>query len=135
MCNRDVPSIWYSRADAVGRLDETSRSALVGHPRVGRIYADILELIGAAQAAPDLTLDDRVNSWADWLRRLTGERIWPSAVVVAEQGSRDWRVEESDPAHVLELSELVSGKRAPWGEEALRDASPYLIEALLRVPS
>ena len=119
-------------AEAVARLDETSRSALVGHPRVGRIYADVLELIGAAQATPDATPNERVNSWADWLRRLTGERIWPSAVVVAEQGSRDWKVEESDPAHVLELSELVSAQRAAWGEEALRDASPYLIEALLR---
>jgi hypothetical protein len=119
-------------ADAVKRLDETTRTALVSHPRVGRIYADVLELIGAAQATADTKHDEPVNSWADWLRRLTAERIWPSAVVAAEQGSRDWQIYESDPAHILELSELISAKRAIWGEEALRDGSPYLIEALLR---
>ena len=36
------------------------------------------------------------------------------------------------PDEPAEVAQLIAGTRPPWGDDALRDASPYLIEALLR---
>jgi hypothetical protein len=54
-------------------------------------------------------------------------------VTVAEVGAREWTVEEmmADSGAPATLAEQLLAELPPWGQAALRDGLPYLLDALL----
>jgi hypothetical protein len=136
-CAREVGTIDLVRTalETFGELDVNDRAIIESHPLLARISADLLQMAQNTGAGTEPTVVPHVpTSWSDWLLRIAQEEPWPTAVAVAELGAREWNLESlsADPTAIDEMVNLVSGSRPVWGEEAIRDASPYLVEALLR---
>jgi hypothetical protein len=73
------------------------------------------------------------SSWPIWLKRLTLQAPWSAAVSVAETAAREWNVETvaTDAAAVETTANLLLSDRPEWGQSALRDALPHLLEFFL----
>jgi hypothetical protein len=121
--------------NAADVLLEPDRSRLSNHAVLGRIRAGLAAL-ACEQAAADgasATAEVVPSSWADWLARLTAPVPWRAAVQVAEVAAREWRIEglASDSVGVQMTTDALLGDRPLWGQIALRDALPYLLEVFL----
>lgn len=122
----------HTALDAYSQLTPAEQQQIRNQPRLGRIHAELTELLGTASTS-EAASEPVIDSWLSWLRRLSGGPHWPAAVAAAELGAREWPVASLiDPSNAAELTKLIAGSRPTWADEALRDASPYLIEALLR---
>jgi hypothetical protein len=131
-CAHEVGTIELAHVavDAVERLAGPQQDELRGNARLWRIYGELIQLLGKTALDGEASKEGAVDSWPRWLRRLTDSNPWSSAVDAAELGVREWSV-GTDAISATELSSLISASRPAWGDEALRDASPYFIDALL----
>jgi hypothetical protein len=137
-CARDMGTLAAAGValSAVDRLSDAEKNRLMGHAVLGRIR-DALQALATPAAIPNSVgrtpADDVPSSWAEWLRRLLAADPWTSAVVVAEAAAREWRLEAlvSDGEAILETAELILADRPSWGQVALRDALPHLLEFFL----
>jgi hypothetical protein len=132
-CAREVGTIELAHVavDAVEHLSGPQQDELQRNALLWRIYGELIQLLGKAAPDGDASKEPAVDSWPQWLRRLTDHNPWSSAVVAAELGATEWSL-GADAVDATELATLISASRPAWGDEALRDASPYLIDALLR---
>jgi hypothetical protein len=137
-CARDMGSLAAARTAlaSVERLPVAEKSRLTTHAVLGRLY-EALEALAAPAVTPApiprTPADDVPSSWSTWLRRLLGADPWRSALAVAETGAREWSLEGvlSDGDTIVEIAELFLADRPPWGQTALRDALPHLLEVFL----
>jgi hypothetical protein len=129
-CARDIGTLAAAQL-ALASLEgvsPTERSRLDRNATLCRIR-DSLNQLNAA--IPPTTQAAFPSSWADWLRRLTTAQPWSAAVAVAGTGAREWSIDGvvSDPSTVQEIAELLLHDRPEWGEIALRDSLPYILES------
>jgi hypothetical protein len=131
-CARDMGTLEATRAAlaAFEDLAESDRQRLQAHAVLARILASLGESVARA-AAPVPT--EVPASWSSWLRRLAFPEPWRAAVTVAEVGAREWSVEEmiGDAGAPAALAEQLLAELPEWGQAALRDSLPYLLDALL----
>lgn len=139
-CARDMGTLSAARAalNAADQLSYSDKRRLIEHAVLGRVYEVLSELAvpsgGYAPVGRSRDLEaDLPSSWSLWLRRLLTEDPWRSAVSVAEIAAREWSIETllSNPDVVNETAELILADRPSWGQTALRDALPYLLEFFL----
>lgn len=136
-CARDMGTLAAARIALAGveQLPEADKSRLRGHAVLGRIRDALEELATRPVTSPGArtAADDVPSSWAAWLRRLLSVDPWRSAVAVAEAAAREWSLEAllSDGNAIAETAELILADRPPWGQGALRDALPHLLEFFL----
>lgn len=136
-CARDMGSIPAARIALaiVELLSEADKTRLRGHAVLGRIRDGLEEFATPPVTSPGArtAAEDVPSSWAAWLRRLLSVDPWRSAVAVAEAAAREWSLEAllSDGNAVVETGELILADRPPWGQAALRDALPHLLEFFL----
>jgi hypothetical protein len=138
-CAREMGALESAKIalTAVDALHETEWERFCAHASLVRIY----EGLAALAPATDRGLQERgtspeaiPSSWEDWLDRLTHPSPWPSAVTVAEVGSREWSLQNlmAVPESVARLASGLLGTRPAWGEEAIHDSLPYLIGFFLK---
>jgi hypothetical protein len=133
-CAHEVGTIELAHiaVNAVDRLSSREQDELQANPRLWRVYDELVQLLGKAADAGRVSNEPAVESWTDWLRRLTNTNPWPSAVATAELGAREWAIDAcTDPIHATELANLINASRPHWGDDALRNASPHFIDAIL----
>jgi hypothetical protein len=136
-CAREMGTLAaaHSALGAVDRLSETEKTRLNEHAILRRIRDGLSALSISATAEPTVgtTVPGIPTSWSAWLRRLLQVEPWNAAVAVAEMGAREWNLEAllASAAAVGETAELVLEERPAWGQAALRDALPHLLEFVL----
>lgn len=110
-----------------GRLDQT---LLLSRIRTALAALSSAETKPTTAARPT---EEIPSSWPAWLKRLRAVDPWKTAVFVAEIGAREWRMENflKDSNIVTETADLLLDDRPQWGQEALRDALPYVVEFCL----
>jgi hypothetical protein len=69
----------------------------------------------------------------DWLERLRSDTEWPAALDVLERGVREWSRDAwlTAPARVARAAAAIAAPRRAWGDEALRNSLPHLLDFLL----
>ncbi len=136
-CARDMGTLAAARIALAGveQLPEAEKCRLRGHAVLGRIRDALEELATRPVRSPSArtAAEEIPSSWAAWLRRLLSADPWKSAITVAETAAREWSLEAllSDVNAVVETAELILADRPPWGQAALRDALPHLLEFFL----
>jgi len=137
-CARDMGTLAAARVAlaSVDRLSDAEKTRLTEHAVLGRIRDALHALASPAEPpafAGGAPSADIPSSWASWLRRLGGSDPWKSAVAVAEAAAREWPLEAlvSDAEAILETADLVLADRPSWGQVALRDSLPHLLEFFL----
>lgn len=135
-CARDMGTLATARTalEAHEALPATERTRLDGTAVLCRIRDALLTLTAPPGQPP---VEESTSSWSTWLRRLGVETPWRSAVAVAEAGAREWDIDTltTNPVAVTEVADLILADRPAWGQAALRDALPHLLEScLLRGP-
>jgi hypothetical protein len=121
--------------ESIDSLPESDRLRLDQNAVVCRIRDALRELsvpneTPASLPAASLELP---STWTMWLKKLTGNDIWRGAVPAAEIASREWSISNftRDSAAIREVADLLLGDRPEWGQSALRDALPHLLEFFL----
>lgn len=131
-CARDMGTLAAARAalQALDGLADAERVRLDGNVLLRRIRDALVTLAAEPKQRP---VEEVPSSWSAWLRRLLGADPWRSAVAVAEAGAREWSIDAlaTDPAAVGEVADLILADRPAWGQAALRDALPHLLEFVL----
>lgn len=136
-CARDIGTLSAAQValKSIESLPQADRLRLNRNVTLRRIRESLEGL--SARDAPSSTAHavavELPSTWAMWLRRLTALQPWSAAVAVAETAAREWNVHAfaSDPSAVQEVAELLLHDRPEWGQAALRDALPYLLEFCL----
>ena len=133
-CARDMGTLLAAQVavESVDALSVPDRARLDQHVVLARIRDSLVALSAEYVTIPrsGTVAEEIPSTWKAWLRRLTAAEPWKAAVFVAETGAREWSVEKflQDPNTVQETADLLLGERPQWGQSALRDALPYLIE-------
>ena len=100
-----------------------------------RIRDSLKQLSAADAATPTVSVlaVEVPSAWGMWLRRLTNAQPWAAAVIVAQTAAREWNVDTlaSDAFAVQEVADLLLERRPQWGEAALQDSLPYILEFCL----
>jgi hypothetical protein len=136
-CARDMGTLTAAKTalDAVDALSATDRKRLPIHAVLRPIYESLaaLAVSPVTPSVPVAVAEEVPASWPSWLRRLGRQERWQSAVAVAEAGAREWNVEAlaADTVAVSEIAELLISDRPEWGQTALHDALPHLLEFFL----
>jgi hypothetical protein len=136
-CARDIGSLTAAAAalKALEELGPADRERFDATAMLSRIHHSLSEL--ATPLPPPATAEPvpeaPPSSWSEWINRLSAHSRWRAAVHVAEIGAREWSFEAfaADPSSVAEFADLLLIDRPEWGQAALRDALPYLVEFLL----
>jgi hypothetical protein len=140
-CARDMGTLTAAKTalEAVDALSATDRKRLHTHAVLRPIHESLAALASSTvtQPVPVVVAEEIPASWPSWLRRLRNPQRWQSAVAVAEVAAREWNVEAlaADTAAVSEIAELLISDRPEWGQAALRDALPHLLEFFLSHPA
>jgi hypothetical protein len=136
-CARDMGTLEAAREAlaSVDTLPDRQHRQVAEHAVLGRFLVALRTLVAPrpVPAAPTRPLIDIPDSWPAWLERLAGDEPWRSAVTVAEAAAREWDVDAlaSDGDAIARTAELIISNRPPWGQAALRDSLPHLIEFFL----
>jgi len=136
-CAREMGTLTAAQVAlaSVDRLPDRQRRQVAEHAMLGRFLETLQALVvpppTPAPAAPPPA--EIPSSWAAWLQRLGGNEPWRSAVTVAEAAAREWNLDAlaSDGEAITKTAELILSDRPPWGQAALRDALPHLVEFFL----
>lgn len=114
---------------AYDELAETERARIDANPILSRLIATLRNTQPVAPA-PIPTPQDVPASLSAWLRALQSPERWRGAVNVAERGVREWSRQTllDDPDEAANVADLLLAELPEWGQIALRDAMPYLLE-------
>lgn len=112
-------------ASAYETLSPEEREALANLPLLAPALQRVLRIAGDGQA---------VDSWHQWLARLSADEQYEAAVDVAEAGAAEWSTTE--PASLDEAAAIAAALiGVPYhGRTALERALPYLLGYLDRRP-
>lgn len=136
-CARDIGTLSAASAalEAVEGMSTQDRARLGRNAILSRIKDSLMELSAATatEAAAPAVAFELPTTWTMWFKRLAASEPWRGAVSVAEIGAREWNLASfaRDSAAVQEVADLLLQDRSPWGQEALRDALPYLLDFFL----
>jgi hypothetical protein len=133
-CARDMGGLSAAQValDSIASLSQSDRARLDQHLLLSRIRDSLaaLSTSDTPTVTVPLAVDEIPSSWPEWLRRLTMPEPWKAALFVAETGAREWDVGKflQDAKAVQETADVLLSDRPQWGQDALRDALPYLLE-------
>ena len=123
--------------ESLDTLTPASRTRIRDNAFLNRI----LDELGAIRATPSRVeppkstreVSEVPKCWPEWLRRLTDQEPWRGALNVAEAASREWSLADylADPGLLEEVGDLLLASRHSWGQIALRDSIPYLLQFFL----
>lgn len=132
-CAHEMGTLVSAQAalESIKSLSPPDQARLDQNLLIGRIRASLLALSAAENTAtaPE-SAEEIPSSWPEWFKRLRTAEPWKAAVFVAETGAREWPIESflKDSKVVAETADLLLDNRPQWGQDALRDALPYLVE-------
>ncbi len=134
-CARDMGTLAAAQA-ALASLDslpDRQRQQVAEHAVLGRFLESLQALVVPAPISAPAPPPEIPSSWVTWLQRLGGRVPWRSAITVAEAAVREWSVDSvaSDGNATVSIAELIIADRPQWGQAALRDALPYVVEFFL----
>jgi hypothetical protein len=131
-CARDMGTLDATRAAlaAFESLADEERERLQSHGVLARILVALSEFVARSTQQPSQEVP---ASWSAWLDRLASADPWRAAVAVAEAGGREWSLEDvlADTGSSTPFAERLLADLPAWGQAALRDGLPYLLECLL----
>ncbi len=139
-CAREMGTIAAAQfaLAAVAALSAAENAKLQNHAVLSRVHEALLDFLAPplARTAALVRAEEVPTSWPAWLHRLTLEERWASAVTIAETGAREWNVGVylGEGSLVSETADILFAPRPAWGQEALRDSLPYLLEFFARQP-
>lgn len=118
--------------ESVDTLSPPDLERLNRNTVLSRVHDTLRQLCHGSEST-SVTCREAPTSWLSWLERLTPDEPWREAVSTAEIGAHEWDFESLAPnaTAVQDLAGLLLADRPQWGQEALRDALPYLIDVCL----
>ncbi|WP_437763389.1 protein DpdD [Sorangium sp. So ce281] len=124
---------------AVEDLSTSERERLDHNAVLSRIHGALAASAASPPSAPPTTTVvsqpscEVPSSWPAWLRGLQAAERWRTAVAIADAAGREWSFAHfaADPEQVEYTAELLLAELPEWGQAALRDALPYLLEFFL----
>jgi hypothetical protein len=129
-CAREMGTLAAAEValESIDSLSDRDRAELENHTFLVRIRDSLRDLSADQTAKRQIP-----GNWNEWLKKLSSEQPWTSALAVAETGSREWSFDEAlgDPSELERIADLLLAERPEWGQEALRDALPYIVEFFL----
>lgn len=116
---------------AFAALASEEQQRVRDHALLSRALDALTQLAAEKQTASGI--EQLPKDWISWVRQLTGDKPWASAVVVAETGAREWSLDDllRDGDAIRELADLLLADRPFWAQIALRDSLPYFLEFCL----
>jgi hypothetical protein len=113
------PDLDAAAISAVGALDETARSELLGRRVFGVLWAELQDRLGLQPPPPP-------RNWIGWLARLHDPGF--DAPAYAASGSRDWVLGNVpvDPSEAAVLAESLLAVTDGLAAERLADGLPFL---------
>ena len=131
-CARDLGTLASAEAAlrSIDTLSDQDRTQLERHIFLVRIR-DSLNSLRTTSVSAKQVIGQRIPAnWGEWLGRLSGAEPWRAALSVAETGAREWSMEDflRDQDSIDEAANLLLSERPDWGQAALDDSLPYLVE-------
>lgn len=126
-CAREMGTLSAAQLalESINGLPDQDRTQVENHIFLVRIRDSLRDL------SAEKTVQHRIPAtWIEWLERLAGQEPWKAALAVAETGAREWSIDDvlRVPTTVGQIADLFLSERPEWGQVALRDALPYVVE-------
>lgn len=122
-------------AAALQALEESSKQDLNEIARTKLLADAASEVRGLVSGRPGEPEPRLPSGWLEWLERLRRPEPWMGAVAAATAGEKGWDLDTvvGTPEGIDRFMVLLGCARPVWGEQAFRDAAPYLVRALTSI--